>query len=148
MHTKRTLIDSFRIALTGFRYAFRTQRNVRIHCAGAVLVLGMAWLLRVEGVRLALLFGAIGSVLGAELFNTAVEAVVDLYTDEYHRLAKAAKDVAAAAVLVQTVVAVTIGYVVFAQYIPRVVAALPLGIWSLLTLVRPQVDKEVPYDDS
>lgn len=139
--------DSFRAALAGFSHAFRNERNVRIHCACTVLVLGLALFFRMDGLRLALLCVAIGGVLGAELFNTAVEAVVDLYTDQYHPLARTAKDVAAAAVLVQAVVAVASGYFVFQQYVPRAVALLPFGVWSALTLARSGRDKEVPHDD-
>lgn len=148
MHSRqRTIIDSFRAALAGFAHALRNERNVRIHCAAAVVVLAMALFFRIDVLRLVLLFGAIGAVLGAELFNTAIEVVVDLQTREYHPLAKVAKDVAAAAVFVHAVVAVAVGYAVFIQYMPGAVAVLPFGLWSLATLARPRRDKEVARDD-
>ncbi|MFS8543590.1 MAG: diacylglycerol kinase family protein, partial [Limnochordales bacterium] len=73
----RTLVDSFRFALQGIAHAFRTQRNVRVHASAAVVVLLAAWATGVSGAGLALLVVAIGMVVAAELFNTAVEAVVD-----------------------------------------------------------------------
>ncbi|MGH2411630.1 MAG: diacylglycerol kinase family protein, partial [Chloroflexota bacterium] len=78
---------------------FRTQRNMRIHVGAAAAVLALAGVLRVARVELAVLLLCILAVLTLEMLNTVVEAVVDLATEEYHPLAKIAKDVAAGAVL-------------------------------------------------
>ena len=61
----------------------------------------------------------IGLVISCELINTAIEAVVDLVTEDYHPLAKVAKDTAAAAVFVFAIVAVIVGLIIF---LPKVVA--------------------------
>jgi diacylglycerol kinase len=104
-----TLIESFRHAFAGLAHAVRTQRNARIHVlvAVAVIVLGVA--LGLESIKWAMIALTIGFVFAAELFNTVVEAVIDVVTEEYHPLAKAAKDVAAGAVLIAAVTAVIVG---------------------------------------
>ena len=61
----------------------------------------------------AILVLTIGLVISCELVNTAIEAVVDLVTEEYHPLAKVAKDTAAAAVLIFAFVAVIVGLIIF-----------------------------------
>ena len=139
----RTLGESFRYALEGIAYAFRTQRNVRIHVSAAVVVLLLAWAVGVTGAGLALLVVAIGTVLAAELFNTAVEAVVDLVTQNYHPLAAVAKNVAAAGVLVLAGAAVIIGYLVFVPHLPPVLAALPAGGLAAALLLAPPLTRKV-----
>ena len=61
----------------------------------------------------------IGLVISCELVTTAIEAVVDLVTEEYHPLAKVAKDTSAAAVLIFAVIAVIVGLIIF---LPKVIA--------------------------
>jgi len=121
----KTPVDSFRFALNGILLSFRTQRHLRIHFAVAILVLtaGIVWnLTRVE---LVILILSIGLVILAELFNTAIETVVDLVTPDYHPLAKVAKDVSAAAVLVASLCAALIGALLFIN-IRHLQQALPL----------------------
>ncbi|MFS8533751.1 MAG: cytidine deaminase [Limnochordales bacterium] len=139
----RTLSESFRFALEGIAYAFRTQRNVRIHVAAAALVALVAWAVGVSGAGLALLVVAIGTVLAAELFNTAVEAAVDLVTPDFHPLAGAAKNVAAGGVLVLAAAAVVIGYLVFRPYLPPALAAVPAGGLVAALLLAPPVTRKV-----
>jgi undecaprenol kinase len=104
-----TLIESFRHAFWGLAHALRTQRNARIHVlvATAVIILGLA--LGIEPIKWAMVVLTIGFVFVAELFNTVVEAAIDLVTEEYHPLAKTAKDVAAGAVLIAAATAVIVG---------------------------------------
>jgi len=75
--------------------------------AVAVIVIGVA--LEIESIKWAMIVLTIGFVFVAELFNTVVEAAIDLVTEEYHPLAKTAKDVAAGAVLIAAVTAVIVG---------------------------------------
>lgn len=107
------LIDSFRSAFVGLRYAFLTQRNVRIHLLVALVVLGVGSGLGLAAWEWAVLALTIGFVLVAELFNTALEVGVDMATAEYHPLAKRAKDVAAGAVLVGAFTAVAVALTIF-----------------------------------
>ena len=106
----RGLRASFGYALQGLRFAWKSQRNFRLEVYIAALAVGMALWLRVELVPVLLL---IALVLGLELANTALEAVVDLASPNFHPLAKVAKDVAAAAVLVVSLLAALIGLVMF-----------------------------------
>ena len=116
---------SFEHAYRGMIYEVRTQRNMRFHVVVAVLILVASLLVGVSKLELALLVLTILLVFVTELFNTAMEFVVDLATKEYHPLAKLAKDVSAGAVLVSSVGAVLVGYLLLAD---------DLGPLSLSTL--------------
>lgn len=110
--------------LTGFVYAFRglwhalrTQRNMRVHLAFAILVTIAGILLHISAVEFALLYVAIAGVFIAEMFNTVIEICVDLAQPEYHPLARTAKDVAAGAVLLSAMLAVVIGIFVLGPHL-------------------------------
>ena len=109
----RNLLWSFNYAVEGIVFALRTQRNMRLHVVAAVTVLLAALFFRISALELIAIVFAIGLVIVCELVNTAVEAAVDVSTDRYDPLAKTAKDVAAGAVLVASIVAVVVGFVVF-----------------------------------
>ncbi len=106
---------SFNHAYRGLIYAVRTQRNMRIHVVIALLVLVASLLVGVSALELAALVIVIMLVFVTEMFNTALEFTVDLVTREYHPLAKLAKDVSAGAVLVTSVGAVLVGYLILAD---------------------------------
>jgi diacylglycerol kinase (ATP) len=109
------VVRSFEQAYRGMLFAVRTQRNMRLHVVVAVAVLVASLFLGVDRIELAVLVLTILLVFVTELFNTAMEFVVDLATKEYHPLAKLAKDVSAGAVLVSSVGAVLVGYLVLAD---------------------------------
>ena len=111
----KPLCMAFWYAWCGVAYSIRTQRNMKIHLLAAAVVLGAALYFDIGGLEIAVLLLTIAGVITAELFNTAIEALVDMVSPEYHPLAKAAKDVAAGAVLVQAAAAIGIGYVIFAD---------------------------------
>src|ERR671919_2035303 len=94
------VVRSFEHAYRGMIYAVRTQRNMRFHVVVAVVVLVASLLVGVRKLELAVLVLTILLVFVTELFNTAMEFVVDLATREYHPLAKLAKDVSAGGVQV------------------------------------------------
>ncbi|MGM1020927.1 MAG: diacylglycerol kinase family protein [Bacillota bacterium] len=104
---------TFRYAAEGVMYALRTQVNMRIHVVVALLVIVAGLTLRISRLDWLFVCVAIAIVIAAELFNTAVEAAVDLISPDIHPLAKAAKDTAAGAVLLAAVFAVIIGIFVF-----------------------------------
>lgn len=106
---------SFELAYRGIVYALRTQRNMRIHVLVAVLVLVASLLVGVSALELTVLLLTIMLVFVTEMLNTALEFTVDLVTEEYHPLAKLAKDVSAGAVLVSSVGAVLVGYLILAD---------------------------------
>jgi diacylglycerol kinase (ATP) len=115
--TRRTpaVLQSFNYAFEGVIHALRTQRNMRIHFAIAAAVLVLAFIYDVTRLELIALMIAIAFVLIAEMVNTAVEATIDLSTPSFDPLAKIAKDLAAGAVLIASVTAVAVGYLVLAD---------------------------------
>ena len=121
MRHLRRILKSFSFATEGLGYLLRTQSNFWVHCLVAALVVLFAVMLRTDPAETAVLLLAIGLVLVCEAFNTGLEAVVDLASPAHHPLAKVAKDVAAAGVLVAAVVAALTGLLILG---PRLLAAL------------------------
>jgi len=107
------IIESFNHAFEGVIHVLRTQRNMRIHfvVAAVVLILGLAS--DVSRIELIALLLAIAFVLIAEMLNTAIEGAIDVATTSFDPMAKLAKDIAAGAVLIATINAVAVGYLVF-----------------------------------
>jgi diacylglycerol kinase len=114
-------IAGFGYALSGLWYALRTQRNVRVHVAIAILAITMGIVLRISAEEFAMIFIAIASVFIAEMFNTVFELCVDLASPQYHPLAKRAKDIAAGAVLLSAMLAVVIGLLVLGPHLWNVI---------------------------
>jgi diacylglycerol kinase (ATP) len=110
-------IESVNCAIEGIIHAVRTQKHMRRHFLAALLLLLAVLLLRVSALEFTLLTVSVCFVLFAELINTAVEAIVDLVSPEFHPLAKIAKDVAAGGVLVAAFGAVVMGYLILSHYI-------------------------------
>jgi diacylglycerol kinase (ATP) len=110
-----SLLDSFNYALEGIIHVLRTQRNLRIHVAIAVLVLAAAVALGVKRDELIALLLSISFVLVAEMVNSAIEGAIDVSTTSFDPNAKLAKDIAAGAVLISAVTAIAVGYLVFAH---------------------------------
>lgn len=105
-------IGPFRVAMNGVVHTFKTQRHMRIHLYVTLTVLLGAFALNLSRRELLILLFMITFVLVAEMFNSAIEAVVDLVSPTYHPLAKFAKDIAAGAVLITTVMAVIVGLII------------------------------------
>jgi diacylglycerol kinase (ATP) len=100
---------SFKYAWAGISYAFKTQRNFRIHVAVCLLAVSLSVILHLQSVEIAVIAITSGLVLALELLNTAIESLVDLTVKQtYHELAKIAKDCAAGAVLVSAMVALIV----------------------------------------
>ena len=117
------ILDSFNYAFEGIIHVLRTQRNMRIHFALAVVVLVVALFVDVTKLELIALLISIAFVLVAEMFNTAIEGAIDVATTSFDPLAKLAKDIAAGAVLIAAINAVAVGYLVFSGKIAdRIVA--------------------------
>ena len=110
-----SILESFNFAFEGIIHVLRTQRNMRIHFAAAAAVLLGAIATGVDRIELIALLLAISFVLITEMVNTAVEASIDVATTSFDPLAKLAKDIAAGAVLIATVNAVAVGYLVFSD---------------------------------
>jgi diacylglycerol kinase len=99
-------------AIAGWIYMLRRQKNTRIQAVASIFIAVLALWLQIDFYGLALLVLVITIVWMAEFLNAAVEGVVNLATSEIHPMAKVAKDVAAAAVLLGVVAAVLVGLLV------------------------------------
>ncbi len=134
----KSLRQALVYAAEGLRYAVRTQRTFRVQL-GIAAAVGVALLwLHPPALEAAVVVLAMVVVLGSELLNTGVEVVVDLLVERnHHALAKVAKDIAAAGVVVTVVGAAVIGFLVLG---PRVGAAMGMDVeaatrWSRVLAV-------------
>lgn len=112
-----SVLDSFRYAFAGFKHVLRTQRNPRIHLGVAAVVTLAGLVLRLPPLEWAVVVLTIGFVIVTETINTVVEVAVDLVVEEYHVLAKLAKDISAAAVLIAALTSVLVGMLVFIPHL-------------------------------
>jgi len=108
----RGRLFSFRYAFAGLRYVLVSQKNAWIHAAATVIVVVLAAILRLSLTDWGILLLAIGLVWAAEVFNTSIEAFVDLVSPYPHPLAKTVKDTSAAAVLVTAIISILIALVI------------------------------------
>ena len=115
-----SLLTSFNYAFDGIVHALRTERNMWVHFGIAALVLIAALFFALTRLEVVALLVAISFVFITEMFNTAIEHVVDMVTDEDDPRARVAKDVSAGAVLVAAVNAVAVAYLVFYDKITSV----------------------------
>jgi diacylglycerol kinase len=120
--TTRVLLRSFGYAFAGIAYILRTQRNARIELAVGLGAVVLALWLGLTPLEWAVLAITIALVLALEWINTSLELAVTLASPERHPSAKAAKDVAAACVLLGAITSVVVGLLLFA---PRLVSRLP-----------------------
>jgi diacylglycerol kinase len=109
----RAFLRSFVYASQGIVHGFRSQRNMRVELAIALLAIIAGIVLRITAVEWALIFVCIGLVLSAELINTVTELAVDLLTQRYHPMAKLAKDAGAGAVLVAALASFAVAIAIF-----------------------------------
>ena len=115
----KKLINSFKYAIEGFISSFKTERNMKIHVLMMILVIiaGMTFeITKLEWILCMILFGI---VISAELFNTAIETVVDIVMPEKNEKAKLAKDVSAGAVLVVSIASAIVGIIIFLPYLTK-----------------------------
>jgi diacylglycerol kinase (ATP) len=110
---KNKLYKSFGYAFEGIGNTILHERNMQIHCTVTVLVVIFGFFLHISLVEWLFCIVLFGLVLSLELVNTALEAVVDLVTQERKPLAKKAKDAAAGAVLMSAIMAAIIGGIIF-----------------------------------
>ena len=106
-------IESFKFAFAGIAHFVKSEPNVIIHLIAAVVAVCMGFFFAINSVEWCLVIFAIGLVLSAEAFNTAIEYLTDLVSPDYHELAGKTKDVAAAAVLMSAITAAIVGLLIF-----------------------------------
>jgi len=112
-----SVLKSFGYAFKGFATAVREQRNLKIHLCVALFVVAFGFWLNISGMDWCIILIMVGLVISAELFNTSLESLIDLVTKERHPLAGKVKDIAAAAVLILSVISVIVGVIVFEKYV-------------------------------
>lgn len=109
----RSLRESFRCAVCGLTDAWRTERNMRIHAVAAFLAIAAGFSFGLDKLEWLFLLSAVFFVAAMEMLNTALERVVDLFTHEYHPLARLAKNAAAGAALLASLYAVIVAILLF-----------------------------------
>lgn len=115
---KKRLINSFKYAFSGIMESYKSEQNLKIHTVIASLVIILGFILKISYFEWLVCLVLIGLVLMAEFFNTSIEHTVDLVTIEKKPLAKAAKDTAAAGVLMFAIISAVIGSIIF---IPKLI---------------------------
>ncbi len=113
----RTFKRSVTHALAGLRFAFREERNFQIECVIGAIVIMLTFLLPLTGIERSLMLFLIGTVLTLELFNTAFERMLDMLKPRIHPYVKVVKDTVAGAVLIGSVTAALIGFLLLAPYL-------------------------------
>ena len=111
-------LNSFRYAFAGIKELWVKEKNTRIHMFFTIAAIAAGFLLKISPLEFALLILTIAAVWGMEAINSGVERVVDLVTLEKKPLAKAAKDLAAGAVLIIAMASVIIGLIIF---LPKII---------------------------
>ena len=107
---------SIKFSIEGLIYAYRYEQSMWIHAIVTILTIILGIVFKIKLSEWAIVFIALGSILGMELVNTAIEAAVDLTTLEINPLAKIAKDCGSAASFVLSLVAIVICLFVFGPY--------------------------------
>jgi len=121
----RSLIESFNNAINGIISALKTERNMKIHLAAAVLVLILSLFYDLSRIEFIIVCFTIALVIICELFNTAIEVIIDTIIGIYHPKAKVVKDTAAGAVFISALLSVAVAYFIFFD---RVSTSLESGI--------------------
>jgi diacylglycerol kinase len=117
--TSPNRIKSLGYAVAGWLYMLRRQKNTRIQSVASVIVVGLALWLQIDLTSWAILILTITMVWMAEFLNAAVEACVNLATQDFHPMAKVGKDVASAAVLLAVVASILVGLLLLAPPLLR-----------------------------
>ena len=121
----KKLIDSFNNAVNGIIQTIRTERNMKIHLVAAAMVLFLSLFYDLTRVEFLIVCITIAVVIICELFNTAIEVIIDTLIGVYHPKAKVVKDTAAGAVFISAALSVIVGYFIFFD---RVSTSLEIGI--------------------
>ncbi len=128
MTGRGSFLGSFAFAFQGLASAWAQERNFRVQCLYTAGVAGLSLWTRPEPVLSLLVLLVMATLLGAELMNSAVERAVDLCVSEFHPLARSAKDLAAASVLVVAMASAVVNLWVFLPLLPTDGAAVPAAL--------------------
>lgn len=117
LKTKK-IANSFKYAFDGLISSFKTERNMKIHILIMILVIVMGIVLKINKYEWIICIICFTLVIGGELFNTAIETVIDIVMPYKNEKAKIAKDIAASGVLVLAIGTAIIGLIIF---IPKII---------------------------
>ena len=114
--------NTFKNARKGFRLVLKSEKNIRVHLIVASLVMTAGVILRFDAIRFCILLLAIASVMSSEMLNSAIEFTLDsIYHNKYNRMVGMAKDISAGAVMLCTMVSISIGVILFGKSIIELV---------------------------
>ncbi|MBE6155036.1 MAG: diacylglycerol kinase family protein [Firmicutes bacterium] len=113
------IINSFKYAIEGIISSFKSERNMKIHLLFLMLVVICGFILNISILEWIICIILFGLVIASELFNTAIETVVDLVMPDKNKKAKLAKDISAGAVLIIAISAAIIGLIIF---VPKILS--------------------------
>lgn len=121
VNKSKNVISSFKYAFQGMFSALKTERNLKIHVTIMILVIIAGIVLKISKIEWIICIILFGLVIGGEMFNSAIETVVDIAMPDINPKAKFAKDAAAGAVLVFAIASAIIGFMIFG---PKFIALL------------------------
>ena len=124
----KRLKKSFGYAFKGIDDVVSNEPNMKIHVSVAILVVIMAFLLKISMIEWIILVLLIGLVLAAEVINTTIENLVDMYIKDYNERAKVVKDTAAGTVLILAITSAIIGLMIF---VPKIILVLE-SLWKII----------------
>ena len=113
----KKFINGFKYAFIGIYEALKTERNLKIHMIVMIAVIAFGILLKISKLEWMICIILFSIVIAGELFNTAIETIVDMIMPEKNENAKRAKDVSAGAVLVLAIGSAIIGCIIFVSKI-------------------------------
>lgn len=113
MKNNKLIINSFKYAFLGIITSFKSERNMKIHITILLLVVLFGFLFKISLIEWIICIICFALVIASEMFNTAIETVVNLVTKEPNELAKISKDLSAGAVLVCAIASSIIGLIIF-----------------------------------
>jgi len=119
---ERKFVESFNAAVEGFIYVLRTERNMRIHYLAAFFFILLGIYLNFTYLEIIALSVTVSLVLASEMINTAIEHIVDMVKAELDPIARIIKDIGAGAVLITSINAAIVGYILFSKKLPFDVA--------------------------
>lgn len=109
----KKLANSFKYAFEGFISSFKTERNMKIHIIIMILVIIAGISLKINKYEWIICIICFAIVIGGELFNTAIETIVDIVMPYKNEKAKIAKDISASGVLILAIGSAIVGLIIF-----------------------------------
>ncbi len=107
------LLRSIKFAFKGLKTVFLTEKSFRIHLLVACFVILFAWYWGLSETSWIILLLVIALVMALEIFNSAIERLVDILAPKTHGAAREIKDILAAMVLLVVIFAIAIGLIIF-----------------------------------